>query len=277
LLAIGFVSSVLRDQTDKIVLALFGSALLVGYYGIAVRLASLLNEVSRLFYLPLLNAAGALNATGAWSAIQELYGTAMRLVPLATGILLIVVGGLANQVITLWIGTPTPAVIPFLLILLLGNVAAVTLTGPGTSICRGIGRVEIETAYVLTNLVGNIVLTILLVHAIGAFGTVIASSVTWAVSSIVFLILLHRRLALPVARSQSAVLALVAAAAIAMALVATIPPSLGTQSRASALLSIIVLGIPSAFIYLVFAFWLGLVPREAPRIASRWIAGALPR
>jgi O-antigen/teichoic acid export membrane protein len=269
LLAVGLVSAVLRDQTDRLVLAFFGSALLVGYYGIALRLASLVTEVSRLFYIPLQNAAGALSGLGDWAAIQGLYNMAMQLLPLATGSLLIVIGGLSNQLITLWLGTPTPSVTPFLLILLLGNVTAVTLTGPGSAICRGIGRVEIETGYVLVNLVANVILTVLLVSTIGAFGTVVASSAAWAASSLVFLFILHRKLDLPLVRSRNAVLALALTAGIAMTLSHFTPSGFGTQSRGRAVMALIGLGTPAVLVYLSLAFGLRLIPSSALRVPVR--------
>lgn len=271
LLAVGYISSALRDQTDKLILALFGTPLLVGYYGVAVRLASLLTELSKLFYVPLLTAAGALNAMGNWSAIKQLYGTAMRVFPLATGALLILIGGMAQQFVMLWLGKSTPPIVPFIYILLLGNVTAVTLTGPGTSICRGVGRVEIETGYVVTNLISNVVLTVLLVKTIGAFGTVVASGATWAISSIVFLFLLHRKLDLPVARSRDAIFLLAIATAIAIALKVLVPVTIGTQDRFDASASILLIGLPAVALYVSGAILSRLAPTELLHIPWRFI------
>ena len=51
--------------------------------------------------------------------------------------------------------------------LLGGNTVAVILTGPGTALCKGIGRVGIETVYVMINLTLNLTLTVLLVIWVG--------------------------------------------------------------------------------------------------------------
>ncbi len=197
LLMVGFSSAALRDQTDKLVLAGFASSTWVGYYGIAARLAFLVMEVARFFYSPLLTAAGSMHAAKNWAGVQRLYQNMMVLVGIAAGVVTVVVAGLHVRLMSMWVGYTNPNIATIALILLAGNASAVILTGPGTAICRAIGKVWVETAYVVVNLVGNLILTISLVLLMGAMGTVIASGSTWAVSAVVFTFILPKLVDLP--------------------------------------------------------------------------------
>jgi O-antigen/teichoic acid export membrane protein len=244
LMTVGSIAAALRDQTDKIILASLASPVWVAYYGIAARLCSLVMEIISFFYIPIMTAAGALNAMGDWDGVRRLYSRLMITVSTATGLIVIVVAGLSDRLVILWLGHPIPQVTPLLWLLMTGTASAAILTGPGTAICRGCGRVGIETTYLAFNLVLNLFLTVLLVLLIGPIGTAVATGTTWAVSSILFLVVLHKRLDLPVDASQRA-----AATALLAALVAAV---LYWTSR--------VIGLPGgrqdAFLSVV---WLGMV------------------
>ena len=215
LLMVGSVAAALRDQTDKVVLASLASPSWVGYYGIAVRLSALVMEIIRFFYLPILTAVGALSAMGDWEGVRRMYSRLMAVVSSVTGLIVVVVLGLADYLIVLWIGRPIPEVTPLLWWLMAGSASAAMLTGPGTAICRGCGRAGIETAYLAVNLVLNLFLTVSLVLLIGPIGTAVATGSTWAVSSILFLVVLHRRVDLPLAASRRAVVTALLAATVA--------------------------------------------------------------
>lgn len=217
LLIVGSVAAALRDQTDKVVLASLASPTWVGYYGMAVRLSALVMEIIRFFYLPILTAVGAMSATGDWEGVRRLYARLMTMVSTVTGLIVVVVLGVADYLIILWIGRPIPEVTPLLWWLMAGSAAAAMLTGPGTAICRGCGRAGIETAYLAVNLVLNLFLTVSLVLLIGPIGTAVATGSTWAVSSILFLFVLHRQVDLPLEASRRAVVTALLAASVATA------------------------------------------------------------
>ena len=250
LLTVGSVAAALRDQTDKVILASLASPVWVAYYGMAARLSSLVMEIIRFFYLPILTAVGALNAMGDWDGVRRLYRRVMAVVSIVTGLIVVIVAGLADRIVVLWIGRPIPEVTPLLWLLMAGSASAAMLTGPGTAICRGSGRPGIETTYLTVNLVLNLVLTVTLVVLIGPIGTAVATGLTWALSSILFLFVLHRRLDLPVEASQRAAGAAVLAAAVAAAVFWT-SGVLGLPSgRQDALWSIAWLGAASGLAYL---------------------------
>ncbi|MHB8837656.1 MAG: lipopolysaccharide biosynthesis protein [Gemmatimonadaceae bacterium] len=260
LMMIGFLSSALRDQTDKLVLSTFASASWVGYYSIASKLANLVMEVVRFFYMPMLTAVGALYAVDDWEGVRRLYSRMMAVVSTVAGIVVVVVAGMSGPLIVMWMGHPIPEVTPLLLLLLSGTAAAVMLTGPGTALCRGIGRVEIETAYVSMNLVLNLALTILLVLAIGPFGTVVASGTTWAVSAALFALLLHNRLPLPVEATRRAGFAALLAASLAVGLNAIMSRGQQPDGRVAALLVLLTYGLPAAASYVISGIALRLFP-----------------
>jgi O-antigen/teichoic acid export membrane protein len=212
-LTVSSVASALRDQTDKIVLSAMASTTWVGYYGLAARLAGLVLEVLRPLYSPLLTAAGALKAMGDWDGVRDLYRRGMFIVSILTGLLVVVLAGLVDHLVVFWIGEPIPDVRLLLWLLIAGSGTAAILTGPGTAISRGSGQAGIEATYLAVNLVLNIALTITLVLLIGPVGTAVATGLTWALSSILFLFVLHRKMDLPADASRRAAgTALIAAA-----------------------------------------------------------------
>jgi O-antigen/teichoic acid export membrane protein len=249
LLMVGSIAAALREQTDKVILAALGSTSWVAYYGIAARLANLVTEVISFVYVPILTAAGALNGMGDWDGVRMLYRRLMATVSIATGLIVVVVAGLADSLVILWFGQQMPEVRLLLWILLTGGATAVMLTGPGTAICRGVGRVAIETTYLTFNLVLNVVLTVVLVLAIGPIGTAVATGSTWAVSSILFLFVMHRNLDLPAVASRRAVATAMLAAVLALTVSAASRAVGLPEGRAGAFLYLVVGGSSSALIY----------------------------
>ncbi len=259
LLTVGSVAAALRDQTDKVILASLASPAWVAYYAIAARLCGLVMEIIRFFYLPILTAVGALNAMGDWDGIRRLYSRLMATVSIVTGLVVVVVAGLADHLVVLWLGHPIPEVRLLLWLLITGSASAAMLTGPGTAICRGCGRVGIETTYLAFNLVLNLVLTVSLVLLIGPIGTAVATGLTWALSSILFLFVLHSRLDLPAEASRraggTAFLAAVAAVALYW-----ISGAFGVAAgRLEAFVSVVLFGAAGGLVYFGLIVSSGLV------------------
>lgn len=250
LLAVGAGASVLRDQTDKLILATLASPSWVGYYAMAARLSGVVMEIIRFVYLPIMTAVGALNATGDWAGVQRFYSRVMATVSIVTGLVVVLVAGLADRIVILWMGRPIPEVTLLLWLLIVGSASAATLTGPGTAVCRGVGRAGIETTYLTLNLVLNLGLTVALVLLIGPIGTAVATGSTWALSSIVFLWVLHERLDLPAAASRRGAATMVVAAAVAAGLHAASHLVELPHGRQAALASIALFGMAGGAAYL---------------------------
>jgi O-antigen/teichoic acid export membrane protein len=156
-------------------------------------------------------------------------------------------------------------------LLITGSAAAAMLTGPGTAICRGSGRVGIETAYLSFNLVLNLVLTVALVLIIGPIGTAVATGTTWAVSSLSFLFVLHNNMDLPTTASRRAVGTALLAAVMAGAVHVTSQLFALPDSRLEAFLSLLLLGSISGLVYLGL-----LISFQLVSISDAWAAFRSP-
>ena len=196
-LAIGQISIALRDSTDKFVLASVGNTVWTAWFGLASRLASLTLMVCSFFYVPLVSAVAALAARDDWDGVRRIYANTMILMPFLAGAFVVLVASTYDRLLMIWIKQSIPQVGPILFILLAGNIIAITLTGVGSSLCKGIGKVSIETTYIVICVVANVVLKLTLTPWLGPIGTVLASAGSWALGSIVFVFLLHRAVELP--------------------------------------------------------------------------------
>jgi O-antigen/teichoic acid export membrane protein len=144
-LALGQISIALRDQTDKLVLAGVGSTVWTAWFGLASRLANLTLVACSFFYMPLVSAVAALAARDDWAGVCRIYSNTMVAMPLLAGAFVVAVAATYDRLLIVWIGREVPQVGPILFIMLAGNITAVVLTGVGASLCKGIGRVSIET------------------------------------------------------------------------------------------------------------------------------------
>ena len=258
-LTVSGVALSLRDQTDKIVLSSLASPAWVGYYGMAARLSGLVLEVLRPLYSPMLTAAGALWAMNDREGVRSLYSRGMLIVSILTGTVAVVVAGLVDRLVVLWIGEAISQVRVLLWLLITGTATAAILTGTGTAISRGCGQASIEATYLGVNLVLNLIFTIVLVLLIGPVGTAAATGLTWALSSILFLFVLHRKMELPVEASRQAAAAAVLAGVTA-GFVYWISSRLGVPSgRQQAVISLLLLGTGSVLLYLGLLVSLRLV------------------
>jgi O-antigen/teichoic acid export membrane protein len=251
LLSVGSFSVLLRGETDKLVLAGFASPSWVGVYAIAAKMSSLVMESCNFFYTPTIAATGALNGRGDWQGVKSLYVTMASVFPVAAGLVSVLVLSLYDRLVVLWLGRSVPGIAPILFLVIAGNAVAVILTGSGTSICKGLGKLETETTYVLVSLMLNIVLTIILVWKVGAIGTVIASTVSWALGAVLFIVLLHHNFDLPTKGTYRSIGALLYVAAVVAAARVLIPPFGTNPIRLQALFSSLWFGTTIAAVYLL--------------------------
>lgn len=216
-LLMGSASIILRDQTDKLILAAAKDPEWVAYYGIAIRLASPILLVCGFFYVPLFSAVAALSARNERAKIVELYETTSATVSLLAGAMAVLLAVLHDRILILWIGREVPQVTTLLYILLLANVTAVYLTGTGSALCKGIGRPAIEAIYVCVAVAVNLLLKAFLVIKIGGIGTVVASGISWVVGALVFMVAFQKTVRMPMRttiRSGASMAAIVVAIAV---------------------------------------------------------------
>ena len=226
-LALGQLSIALRDQTDKLVLASVGNTLWTAWFGLASRLANLVLVVCSFFYVPLVSAVAALAAQGDMVGVRRIYANTMIGMPYLAGAFAVLVASTYDRLLMLWVGRSVPQVGPILYILLFGNITAVVLTGVGSSLCKGIGRVGIETTYIVICVVANVVLKLVLTPRLGPIGSVLSSAGSWALGSVAFVIILHRAVELPntVIRGAAMLPMMLVTVMITRTLTAFVPPS----------------------------------------------------
>ncbi len=251
LASVGSFSVLLRGETDKLVLAGFASASWVGVYAIAARMSSLVMESSNFFYYPTIAAAGAMNGRGDWSGIRHLYKTMSAIFPVAAGLVSVLVLSLYDRLSVAWLGRSVPGLATLLFLVIAGNTVAVVLTGSGTSILKGIGKMETETIYITVSLILNIVLTVTLVYTIGAIGTVIASTVSWAIGAALFVWLMHRRFDFPLQGTFRGIAVLLYIVVIVAAARVLIPAWGNDTSRIHAAISLAKYAVPVGLAYLL--------------------------
>jgi O-antigen/teichoic acid export membrane protein len=197
LMVIGTLSGVLRDEKDKLVLTTLFSPRWTAYYSISLRLIGFITLMNSFFYIPVVTAVGALNARGDWESIKRIYSNTIGIVAVTVGFTAVIIAGLHEQLLVLWMGKNIPEVGVILLWLVLGNITAILLVGPGAAICKGIGRLGMEAGFWGIGILINMILTIILIKTYGALGSVAASSLSWAVAAVFFMWFLHRNVALP--------------------------------------------------------------------------------
>ena len=200
-LVVGSISATLRAQLDRLVLAGAASLVWVGYYEIATRLCSLIFEFNRYFFMPLIPASAALQAQGKKLEINRLFTQFMTITGFATGIATVIIGGIHDRILLAWLGSVPAGAVLILYILLVSGFIQLILTGPGSAICRGIGKANVETQYLTVSLIINLILTLVLVKTMGFLGTVIASAIATLISSVYFCFFLHKSTSLPASES----------------------------------------------------------------------------
>lgn len=195
---IGSITLIFRNQITKLLISSLADSEMVGNFGIAARLSSLVYLISIFFMVPTQTAVSSLYAVNNWTEIRNVYLSTTRMFTFLSGLLICILCVLIERVSIIWVGFSNQAILFFSLILLIGQTIAVMTTAIGVAICIGIGKRQIETYYILINLTLNLLLLYPFIRLWGAYGAVIASSISWALSGIIFLIIFQFTLKLPI-------------------------------------------------------------------------------
>ena len=258
LLLISNLSFLLRDNTDKIVLASLASPAMTGYFGMAQRLAALVMQSFAVVSVPLTAAVGALWARGDWPAIRGLYEKVGSWVAIAAGLAGFSIWTLRKALFVLWLGQDYPEAHAFLLFVLFGVTSAIIFGGVGVALAKGIGRPGLETTYTLVTLGLTLLSKPVLIFLFGPLGSVASSAACWSLGAAFLLLLVHRRLELPsqmIRRTVGVFAVTIALSVLGWKMgefVAT------PQGRPEAGLTLVVLGPLCALVYLGVVAALGL-------------------
>jgi O-antigen/teichoic acid export membrane protein len=213
----GSIAIVVRGQLTKLITATAASPTWTGYYGIANRLAATVLIMLSFFSYPAVSAFAALKAKGNSEGVDALYLQLLRAVAVASGLVAVVVASGYDRILLVWLGRYLPDVAPMLILLVCTNVLVTILTGIGSSLCKGIGKPQLETRYAVVGLLLNLALLPLLTARMGAMGAVLAGAASYVLSGIYFVATLRRE---TVASSESHYVMAATGAAIAVSAVA---------------------------------------------------------
>lgn len=197
LLLLSNITLLFREGLDKILLAALASPTEVGYYAVAQRVASVIMQICAVFTVPLTAAIAAQHARNDWNGVRMLYEKIGTWIMVGAGMAAFLVCTLREPLFVFWLGKPLPGAYDFLALILLGISGAVVFTGAGVAMAKGIGRPGLETVYTLVTLVLILLLKVPMILIFGAKGSVAASAASWCLGSVFFMILLHKRVALP--------------------------------------------------------------------------------
>jgi O-antigen/teichoic acid export membrane protein len=199
LLGYGFVVQasngvcLMQVQAPKVILGMLGRLAGVTQFELGFKVANALWSLPTLLQMSVVPAAAHAGATGGAPAVREIYAWCCRWTFAAGAWSLCALWLLAPPLFRLWIGSghdETIAVARWLAVAFL----IATLTGPANAVARGRGWPELEAMYYGVALVVNVPLGIALVPSLGAPGAAFAMVVSFAVASVVVLVIFHRRL-----------------------------------------------------------------------------------
>jgi O-antigen/teichoic acid export membrane protein len=254
LLLISQLALVLRDQTDKIVLASVDSPTAAGCFSMAQRFTAPLMQLGTALCVPLTAAVGAVCARQDWNSVHQLYSRLTHWLSVLTGMLAFVICTLRGPLFVLWLGSDQPAAHLFLPLQMCGAAFAVMFTAAGVALAKGTGRPGLETRYALLTLILILVSKPLLVFGFGAWATVLSSTLSWCAGGALFLVLVHRHLGVPkwVAARSAGIFAVSVLACIACWKLTNLLP-FAVHSRPSAAIAL------AGLCPLLAAFYLGLL------------------
>jgi O-antigen/teichoic acid export membrane protein len=264
-----------RDPTDRIVLASVASPIWTGYFAIAARLAQLVWMACQFLYVPVIAASGALAARSDWIGLRRLYTDTSTMLSVMVGFISVTIAALHDQLFLVWLGHSVPQAVPILYLLLLGSTVGIVLTGVGTAMCKGIGIVRMEAICIAVGLLINLVLKFAFIQCFGPIGTVVASAASMALSALLFLFLMHKRLPeLPWRLSSLSIKTLLAALCSIAVLRFLLPSSQSASGRAGALLALCTMIPCVAAIYFPFLIVFRVITMHQVRhFAAKYIGG----
>jgi len=237
---------VINYQTDALLIGAWVNITTVGTYGVAARIADLVQLFPQQLIPPLLPAATAIHSEGDPKRLADVFLQASRVFEVATFAIAGFVLATTSLISTFWLGTTYPQVAAITALLVVGLVVA-NLTDIGATVLSAMGTPRYETEFAVSGALLNIALTIPLGLAFGLYGILAGTLIGIVVSASYFVWRSHRILKLSIWayfgdwlwRLATATLL---AAACTYAVNAALPESL-TSTRGAAALSLTALGV----------------------------------
>jgi O-antigen/teichoic acid export membrane protein len=169
-------------QADRLMLLPFASLSFIGAYALGSRIAVTLRGLPLSAFGPLLARFSAAESVGGLAALAALYQRALRVVADYAFPILLALYFAAYPAVLAWLGASYRISAAGAVLLGVGYAVNI-LTGPGTSAAIASGNAELDRDYNLLGLALNVVLTVGLGIAFGAWGVVAATTLGLVLSS----------------------------------------------------------------------------------------------
>ncbi len=266
---IGAITLLMRNHISKLILGSMASQESVAYYGIASRISGLVYLAVTFIMIPTITAVSSAFSRNENETIKSIYSETLSTFSFLNNLITLLLCVLLERLLIIWIGFYTDGIINFSLILIVGQSIAVLTTAIGVSVCTGIGRREIETYYIVFNLLLNIIVLVILVKLIGPIGSVIACSATWAISGFFFLFVMHKKIDIPQISTKKSLLSLSLSLILVIffrSILSLFPPGSNPFESIFEFVIIVAVVIP---IYLAFNKLLKLTPTMIPILLAK--------
>lgn len=185
-LLIGTACTTLRGAFDRIFLSATGNTTLLAAYGVASRIATIINELTNLIYVPATAKATEIAREGNHVLLANFH---RGLTGYLTWLLIPAIAFLAptSEILAfLWTGKHIEDFHLVLAMLMVSTSFASIVTGPSTAILKGSGHPRAESSYLAVTLILNIGLMAPMLMILPGLGTVASSSLAWILGSVFF-------------------------------------------------------------------------------------------
>lgn len=178
-------------EADRLIIGTWASVRDAGFYDLGQRIALVLRIIPLALLSPLLPALTAASEAQDDDKFRAVFHDASRLL----GLMSFSLGGFlvasSSDLVEVWLGRPSHAVVVVILILVPTFVLD-NLSGPGTVAALARKRPKLVTEYVMVGVVLNILLTVILVQPYGLYGAVAGTAASTAASCVYFLVRIGR-------------------------------------------------------------------------------------
>lgn len=195
-----------RDAFDKIVVTTVDGPTGAAYMGVALVLTLLLGQIMAVLQSPYCAAVGRAYAVGQHHLVRELYGSFVVRYAVIIGLLVVNLAAARRPLLFFWFGREMLDVEPYLVFTMLGAATAITMTAAGVGLAKACGQPGIETRYLMVTLGLMLCLKPGAIVLFGGIGAVASTCFSIMAGAVVFNVILHRRIVLPWAATQKAML-----------------------------------------------------------------------
>lgn len=257
-------ASLVNNQTDKIIIALFIGPAAAGAYELANRVAMAAKSIGTYTVsamIPTLTAASREQDEG---SVRRLY---VRWTQRSTALsipILFLVAALGPLVLGAWLGY-VPRNSAFILAALSLGYVTITTTGVGFALAYAYGFPGLPAKSAIAMAIGNIILTVALAPEFGVWGVLSGTAVAFTAGGLYQVFLLHRKLDMPFVLYWDAIrstLALVVVLSIPVGVAAVL---LASSDRDVKIIATLTAGAYFFVAYTILASRMGTLPEAVSR------------